>query len=74
MVFPGSRRARAADGTDSIVFISALNLHRAGMHNSAVGHTLDLFGFGCGVNIAGQAAAANAAGKRHTNHRDSQNT
>ena len=65
---------RAADSADGVAVISALNLHRTGMHNGAVGHALDLFGFRCGVNIAGQAAAADAACKRKTNHRDSQNT
>lgn len=54
--------------------VAALDLYGARMHDSTVSHALHLFGFRCGINVAGQAAAAHAACERKTNHRYSQNT
>ena len=65
---------RTANGPDGIAIVAALDLYGARMHDGTVSHALHLFGFRCGINVAGQAAAAHAACERKTNHRYSQNT
>ena len=51
---------RTANGPDGIAIVAALDLYGARMHDSTVSHALHLFGFRCGINVAGQAAAAHA--------------